>query len=402
MLFRSAGGDHDHGHHHHGGPEHTAEVLAVADEALAAGDIAMAAQAYGHVLQDEPGHPKAVAGLDFHDEADTVNKLVPELQQAGVEAIVVLIHQGGFQRGGPNDCSEFRGPIIDLVKRFDRAVDVVVSGHTHQAYVCRIEGRLLTSAGSFGRALTAIELKLDRATRDVVSAHAVNHVVRSDLPENPLLAALTVRQAQLLKRLDRPVGRVTQSISNVQNGDGESPLGQLIADAQLEATRDVGAEVAFMNPGGIRVPVDYTGDGTVTYSALYAVQPFGNHLVTMTLAGKEVLQLLEQQWSINGLRRLQISKGSGFAWNPDLPEGSHIIRNSVVINGEPLQLDRDYRITVNNYLADGGDNLPILRLGRNRVAGVLNLDALVAYFERQSPVSPIAVRRARRTNTFDK
>jgi 5'-nucleotidase len=122
----------------------------------------------------------------------------------------------------------------------------------------------------------------------------------------------------------------------------------------------------------------------------------------MTLSGKEVLQLLEQQWSINGLRRLQISKGSGFAWNPDLPEGSHIIRNSVVINGEPLQLDRDYRITVNNYLADGGDNLPILRLGRNRVAGVLNLDALVAYFERQSPVSPIAVRRARRTNTFDK
>ncbi len=358
----------------------------------------------GVTLRSTPAilSPKAVAGLDFHDEADTVNKLVPELQQAGVEAIVVLIHQGGFQRGGPNDCSEFRGPIIDLVKRFDRAVDVVVSGHTHQAYVCRIEGRLLTSAGSFGRALTAIELKLDRATRDVVSAHAVNHVVRSDLPENPLLAALAVRQAQLLKRLDRPVGRVTQSISNVQNGDGESPLGQLIADAQLEATRDVGAEVAFMNPGGIRVPVDYTGDGTVTYSALYAVQPFGNHLVTMTLSGKEVLQLLEQQWSINGLRRLQISKGSGFAWNPDLPEGSHIIRNSVVINGEPLQLDRDYRITVNNYLADGGDNLPILRLGRNRVAGVLNLDALVAYFERQSPVSPIAVRRARRTNTFDK
>ncbi len=358
----------------------------------------------GVTLRSTPAilSPKAVAGLDFHDEADTVNKLVPELQQAGVEAIVVLIHQGGFQRGGPNDCIEFRGPIIDLVKRFDRAVDVVVSGHTHQAYVCRIEGRLLTSAGSFGRALTAIELKLDRATRDVVSAHAVNHVVRSDLPENPLLAALAVRQAQLLKRLDRPVGRVTQSISNVQNGDGESPLGQLIADAQLEATRDVGAEVAFMNPGGIRVPVDYTGDGTVTYSALYAVQPFGNHLVTMTLAGKEVLQLLEQQWSINGLRRLQISKGSGFAWNPDLPEGSHIIRNSVVINGEPLQLDRDYRITVNNYLADGGDNLPILRLGRNRVAGVLNLDALVAYFERQSPVSPIAVRRARRTNTFDK
>ena len=352
----------------------------------------------GVTLKNTPAilSPKAVAGLAFHDEADTVNALVPELKRVGVEAIVVLIHQGGFQRGGPNDCTEFRGPIIDVVRRFDRAVDVVVSGHTHQAYVCRIEGRLLTSAGSYGRALTAIELTLDRATRDVVSADAVNHVVRTDVAESPLLAALALRQAQLLKKVDRTVGRITQSIMNLQNADGESPLGQLIADAQLEATRDVGAEVAFMNPGGIRVPIDYTGDGGVTYSALYAVQPFGNHLVTMTLSGKEVLQLLEQQWSVNGLRRLQISKGSGFAWNPNQPEGARIVRDSVVINGQRLQADRDYRITVNNYLADGGDNLPILHEGRERQAGALNLDALVAYFERQSPVSPGVERRVRR------
>jgi len=340
--------------------------------------------------------PKAVAGLDFHDEADTVNRLVPELKRAGAEAIVVLIHQGGFQRGGPNDCSEFRGPIIDIVRRFDRAVDVVISGHTHQAYICRIEGRLVTSAGSFGRAVTAIKLTLDRTTRDVVSASATNHVVRTDVPESPVLAALAMRHAQLLRKLDRTVGRIAQAIVNIQNADGESPLGQLIADAQLEATLDVGAEVAFMNPGGIRVPIDFNGDGTVTYSALYAVQPFGNHLVTMTLSGKEVLQLLEQQWSINGLRRLQISKGSGFAWNPDQPEGARIPRDSVVINGQPLQLDRDYRITVNNYLADGGDNLPILREGRSRVAGVLNLDALVAYFGRQSPMVVGRERRVRR------
>ena len=352
----------------------------------------------GVTLKSTPAilSPKAVAGLDFHDEVETVNNLVPELKRAGVEAIVVLIHQGGFQRGGPNDCTEFRGPIIDIVRRFDRAVDVVISGHSHQAYLCRIEGRLLTSAGSFGRAVTAIELTLDRATRDVVSASATNHVVRTDVPESPVLAALAMRQAQLLKQLDRTVGRITQSITNVQNADGESPLGQLISDAQLEATLDVGAEVAFMNPGGIRVPIDYTGDGAVTYAALYAVQPFGNHLVTMTLTGKEVLQMLEQQWSINGLRRLQISKGSGFAWNPDQPEGARIVRDSVVINGQPLQLDRDYRITVNNYLADGGDNLPILREGRNRVAGVLNLDALVAHFGRHVPLAAGVERRTRR------
>ena len=180
----------------------------------------------------------------------TVNRLIPELKRAGVEAMIVLIHQGGFNRGGPNDCTDFRGPIIDIVRRFDRAVDVVVSGHTHQAYICRIDGRLLTSAGSFGRALTAIELQLDPATRDVKAASAINHVVRTDVPESPLLAALAARQAQLLKTLDRTVGRVTQTLSNIQNSDGESPLGQLIADAQLEATADAGAvEVAFMNPG---------------------------------------------------------------------------------------------------------------------------------------------------------
>ncbi len=340
----------------------------------------------------------AAAGLEFRDEADTVNRLVPELRQAGVEAIVVLIHQGGFNRGGPNDCTDFRGPIIDIVKRFDRAVDVVISGHTHQAYICRVEGRLVTSAGSYGRVLTEIDLQIDRATRDVVAASAVNHVVRTDVPENPLLAALAARQAQMLRTLDRTVGRIVKSVLNIQNADGESPLGQIIADAHLEATRGAGADVAFMNPGGIRVPVDFKGEGAVTYSALYAVQPFNNHLVTMTLAGEQLLQLLEQQWSVSGLRILQVSKGFGYAWDPAQPAGARIARGSVMINGEPLRMDRDYRITVNSFLADGGDNLPILREGRDRTNGVSSLDALVAYFERRTPVTPALERRLRRTS----
>jgi 5'-nucleotidase len=338
----------------------------------------------------------AVQGLTFHDEVETVNTLVPELGQQGVEAIVVLIHQGGFNRGGPNDCTDFRGPIIDITRRFHPAVDVVVSGHTHQAYVCRIDGRLLTSAGSYGRALTAIELQLDRATRDVIDARAVNHVVRADIPENPALAALAVRQADLLRKLDRVVGRITQPIVNIQNSDGESPLGQLIADAHLEATREAGAHIAFMNPGGIRVPLDVKDGGTVKYSDLYAVQPFGNHLVTMTLTGAQVLQLLEQQWSVSGLRRLQISRGSRFAWRFEAPVGARIARDSIVIDGEPLRAERDYRVTVNSFLADGGDNLPILREGRDRVNGVTSLDALIAYFGRHTPVAAGTERRAPR------
>ena len=338
----------------------------------------------------------AVAGLEFLDEADTVNRLIHELKRVGVEAIVVLIHQGGFNRGGPNDCTDFRGPIIDLVRRFDRAVDVVISGHTHQAYICRVEGRLVTSAGSYGRVLTQIEMRLDPATRDVIAAKAVNHVVRTDVPENPVLAALAARQAQLLKSLDRTVGRIVQPLLNIQNADGESALGQLIADAHLEATASAGAEVAFMNPGGIRVPIDFKGEGGVAYSTLYAVQPFDNHLVTVTLTGEQMLRLLEQQWSVSGLRLLQVSKGSGYAWNPEQPAGARIVRDSVVINGQPLQMEREYRITVNSYLADGGDNLPILREGRERSEGAQSMDALIAYFGRHSPVSPGVERRIRR------
>ncbi len=354
----------------------------------------------GVTLKETPAilPPAASAGLAFLDEAQTVNRLIPEVRRAGATAVVVLIHQGGFNRGGPNDCRDFRGPIIDITRRFDRAVDVVISGHTHQAYICRIDGRLVTSAGSFGRVLTAIELRLDGANGRVIAASAVNHVVRSDVPEHPLLAALAARQARLMATLDRTVGRVLQTVSNAQNADGESPLGQLIADAHLEATTGAGAEVAFMNPGGIRVPIDFSGNGAVTYSALYAVQPFGNHLVTMTLSGEQLLRLLEQQWSVSGLRRLQISKGSGFEWYPARPEGARIARDSVVINGEPLQAGRDYRVTVNDYLAGGGDNLPVLREGRNRVVGMQSVDALVAYFERHSPLAPVAQRRVMRVD----
>ena len=144
------------------------------------------------------------------------------------------------------------------------------------------------------------------------------------------------------------------------------------------------------------MPIDFAGDGTVTYSALYAVQPFNNQLVTLTLSGEQLLRLLEQQWSVSGLRRLQVSKGSGFAWNPVQPEGARIPRDSVIINGQPLQANREYRVTVNSYLADGGDNLPVLREGRNRTLGMPILDALVGYIGRHTPVAPGVERRVTR------
>ena len=122
--------------------------------------------------------PASAAGLEFRDEAETVNAQVAELKARGVEAIVVLIHEGGLPSGDYNECPGISGPIVDIARRFDRAVDVVISGHTHHAYVCQIDGRLVTSGDKFGTLVTAIDLKLDPATRDVVSATADNTIVR--------------------------------------------------------------------------------------------------------------------------------------------------------------------------------------------------------------------------------
>src|SRR5712692_4937722 len=213
--------------------------------------------------------PVSVAGLEFRDEADTVNTLVPELRARGVEAIVVLIHQGGFPTGDYNECPEISGPIVDIVKKFDRAVDVVISGHTHQAYVCEIDGRLVTSGDKFGTLVTAIDLKLDPVTRDVINAKADNTIVRigaytKDPEQTALLEAYDKVAAPIA---NRRAGTITATLSRVPNmTTGESVLGDIVADAQLAATRtdaNGGAVVAFTNPGGIRTDIIKKDDGAV-------------------------------------------------------------------------------------------------------------------------------------------
>jgi 5'-nucleotidase len=193
--------------------------------------------------------PSAAAGLEFRDEAESVNALVPEFERQGVGAIVVLIHQGGFAAGGANACRDPWGPIFELAPRFDKAVRVVVSGHTHQAYVCTVGDKLVTSAGSYGRYVTEIQLGIQGR---ILSASAVNHVVRSDSAQDASQTALLARYASLAGELDRVVGRISASIPRQANADGESLLGRVIADSQLAATKDAGAVVAFMNAGGIR------------------------------------------------------------------------------------------------------------------------------------------------------
>jgi 5'-nucleotidase len=333
--------------------------------------------------------PRAVAGLEFRDEADSVNALVPELERQGVGAIVVLIHQGGFAGGGANACRDPWGPIFQLAPRFDKAVRIVVSAHTHQAYVCKVGDKLVTSAGSYGRYVTEIKLIIQGQT---LSASAVNHLVRSDAPQDAAQAALVARYANLAGELDRVVGRISTSISREANADGESPLGRLIADSQLAATKDGGAVVAFMNSGGMRAPLELKGDGSVTYADVYAASPFDNRLVTMSLTGAQIVRLLEQQRG----SMLQVSRGFTYAWDASRPAGQRVVADSVMLHGERLRADATYRVTVNSFNAEGADGLSVFREGRERTIGALSRDALVRYLEQHSPLAPPQDRRIRR------
>jgi 5'-nucleotidase len=329
---------------------------------------------------------------------------VPELKARGVEAIVVLIHEGGYPTGDYNECPGISGPIVGIVRKFDKAVDVVISGHTHQAYVCEIDGRLVTSADKFGTLVTAIDLELDPKTRDVISAKADNTIVRSGaFPKDSEQTALLESYDRVAAPIaNRRAGAVTETLSRVPNQAGESALGDVIADAQLAATRNEangGAVIAVTNPGGIRIDIAKKADGTVSYADVFASQPFRNQLVTLTLTGAEIKAMLEQQWlDPQRPRILQVSKGFGYTWDASKPPGEHVIAGSISLNGEVVDPVKSYRVTVNNYLALGGDGFTAIKDGAAQQFGVYDSDALFAYFQTNSPIAPGAPDRIKRTN----
>jgi 5'-nucleotidase len=348
--------------------------------------------------------PVGVAGLEFRDEADTVNALVPELKARGVEAIVVLIHEGGVPTGDYNECPGISGPIVDIVKKFDRAVDIVISGHTHQAYVCDIDGRLVTSGDKYGTLVTTIDVKLDPATHDVISAKADNVIVRNaalakDSDQTALIAAYDKLAAPIA---ERRAGSVTDTLSRVPNEAGESVLGDIIADAQLAATRfdkDRGAVVALTNPGGIRTDIAKKEDGAVSYGDVFASQPFRNQLVTLTLTGAQIKDVLEQQWlDPKRPRILQVSKGLEYTWDNAKPYGEHVAAESLALNGARIERAQAYRVTVNNYLSVGGDGFTVFKDGKAPLTGGYDADALDAYFKANSPLSPGQPDRIKRAN----
>jgi 5'-nucleotidase len=352
--------------------------------------------------------PSGISDLNFLDEADTVNALIPELKAKGIETIVVVIHEGADQSTSdtttnPNACVGISGPIVDIVNRFDDEVDVVISGHTHQPYNCVIDNKIVTSSFSFGRLVTKVDLTLDRATGEVISMTAENKTVTRDVPKASLLTALMAKYSAIAAPLaNRPVGSITADIRRANNLAGESALGDVIADGQLAATTDPafgGAVVAFMNPGGIRADLTYAsspagdGDGVVTYGEIFTVQPFGNSMVTMTLTGAQIETLLEQQFTgcvpgTTANRILQVSDGFTYSWSLSGTPCNKVDPNSIMLNGSIIDPAASYRVTVNSFLADGGDSFPILVQGTDRLGGAVDTDAFEAYFAANSPVSP--------------
>ena len=348
--------------------------------------------------------PSGVAGLKFRDEAQTVNELVPQLQRLGVNAFVVLLHEGGFPAGDYNECPGISGPIVNIVKKLDPAVQVVVSGHTHRAYNCRIDDKLVTSADKYGTMLTNMDLTLDRKSGRITGMRADNVVVRTegfakDARQTQLIAAYEQLAQPLAKRV---VGRLNSALSSSSNPAGESPLGRVIADAQLAATQapeNGGAQIAFMNPGGIRASLAPQANGDVRYEDLFAVQPFYNNLVTMTLTGAQIVDLLEQQWARQpNARLLLVSRGFAYTWDAQRPPGQRVVAGSVTLGGKPLEPQGSYRVTVNSFLAEGGDNFQALRQGAQRRTGVMDVDALESYIARGGTAQLDAQARITRLN----
>ena len=355
----------------------------------------------GLTLKDTPSlvTPSGVRGLKFEDEADTVNAWVPRLRAQGADIIVVAIHQGGETSGDMNDaaCAGLTGPIVPILDRLDASVDVVVTGHTHRAYACDYRLRnsakpfLVTSAGQYGTLLTDIDIEYDTRERKLIRKTAVNRVVEagaahassSTLPDKVAsLVAQYMRQAEPLAR--RVVARISADLGRSISPSGESPLGLVVADAQWHATRDPkagGSELALMNPGGLRADlIRDPGTRNITYSQLFAAQPFGNTLVVMTLTGRQLRQLLEQQFPADPKEPARVlfpSSSLQYSYDLKRPAGQRV--SDVSVAGKSLDDSRSYRVTVNSFLAAGGDRFTTLREGTDTVGGPVDVVALENY-----------------------
>ncbi|MEP7296009.1 MAG: bifunctional metallophosphatase/5'-nucleotidase [Burkholderiales bacterium] len=367
--------------------------------------------------------PSGVAGLRFIDEADGVNRAARHLRAQGVKAIVAVFHEGGElgssqNRGDWNDesCPDRSGPIFDIAARLVPEISVIFSGHTHQGYRCVVDGRTIISGTSYGRGISVVDVMLDPKTRRILPAltRSVNLPVVNDATDpalrDRLAAALPAPYAEVLRttrtdaaiaaqvarysaivapKANRPIGAIAGTFT--RSGEVDSSAGRLIADSQLAATQPAeqgGAQIAFMNQGGIRSDLECKGTPpcTVTFGQAFTMQPFGNSLVVMSLTGAQLKALLESQQKANDVSVLQPSEGFTYTWQADAPVGDRV--RDMQLGGVPVAADRSYRVTVNSFMAEGGDGFVTLKRGTDRRGGAQDIDALVDYLKPPAERAP--------------
>jgi len=360
-----------------------------------------------------------IQGWDFRDEAETANALVPILKAQGVETIIVLLHEGGSQTpppGAVDACVGISGPVVAINSALDPEIDALITGHTHLPYNCLLDDpdgqpRIVTSAYSYGRVVSELNLVLDKRTNDVRRdlSTATNHaVIQADLTPDPAMTAIIDKWKPLYDAAgNTPVGTITADIVRGGTPPGsdrgvESPAGNLVADAQLWSTSANGAQIAFMNPGGVRSDLTYAqsqdppeGDGVVTFGEAFTFQPFGNTLITYEMTGAQIVSVLEEQCQPSFASRpflhLGVSEGFTYDLSKTITAGvcTSVSVTNVKLNGVALDPSGKYLVTVNNFLADGGDNFTTLgTVTTPRLDGGNDLLALINYLGAFSPVAP--------------
>jgi len=349
--------------------------------------------------------PAGVSSVDFLDEVQTANSQAAALKKQGVKSIVVLIHEGGYQTGTINGCTGISAPIAQIAAQITADVDQIVTGHTHAGYVCSLPDpagapRLVTSAADYGRVVTESNLVVNTKSGEVMreASTAVNHLVARTTPKDPAITSIINKWNALAGPLKaQVVGTHTEDILGDSSGNRgiETPMADVVADAILWGTDGAdegGAQLAFMNVGGVRedlpmAPKYTEGVGEITYAEAFDVAPFNNLLVSLTLTGDQIRQVLEQQYqpvAARGSRpmlALGVSEGFTYAWDASQPQGSRVVAGSMSLNGTPISATQTYRVGTLNFLADGGDLFSAFSGGTNRTGGPEDLANLVAYFQ---------------------
>lgn len=365
--------------------------------------------------------PAGIATLDVGDVVPAVNRVADQLSDGDpangeADVVVLLVHEGAAAPTleAATDGSRFG----QIVNGADANVDAIISGHTHLAYDFDIpiagtdRTRPVFSSGQYGERYGHLAVSVDPATKQIVSIGAEIKDLYGAFAPDPAVAQIVADAVAVAKvKGSVAVGSITGDINRAvasgggENRGGESTLGNFVADVQLWSTTDKGAQIAFMNPGGLRSDLKYAaspttpGDGTgvVTYQEAAGVQPFANTLVTTQLTGDIIKQALEQQWQPAGASRpilhLGVSQGFEYTYDPTRDAGDRI--TSMTLDGEPIAADTVYTVTVNSFLAAGGDNFPAFAQGANAAdSGKVDLQSMVDYFVANPVASPDYVQRA--------